>query len=250
MSKWLIFTDLDGTLLDNYVYSSAVQRMVQRLQAAQIDLIFCSAKTLAEQTPLRDALGLTDPCIVENGSAIIHRDGSREVLGLAAPLIHGRLETIRQVTGLRFQTYQDLSLLELAQLTGLSLEAAAHAQNRDYSATVCSPFSPVELERFQAACADYGLKAPSGGRFYTVTSAGADKGLAVQRLCADFRQQYGEIHSIGIGDSPNDAPMLAAVDYAYQVQNPQGEWHPIALNKLQRVDAIGSLGWLAVMEKV
>ena len=91
---WLIATDLDGTLLDARTYSPAeALPTLQATLARGIPIVPCSAKTLAEQEPLRRELGLEGfPCIVENGSAVHFPvgDGSPPaVLGLPADFVIG-----------------------------------------------------------------------------------------------------------------------------------------------------------------
>ena len=69
--KIVVFTDLDGTLLDRttYSYASAVPAL-ESLRQKKIPIVFCSAKTSAEQEAYRKELGIGDPFIVENGGAI------------------------------------------------------------------------------------------------------------------------------------------------------------------------------------
>lgn len=70
MSNIIIFTDLDGTLLDeNYSYDYAIPT-IRELKRMNIPIIFCSAKTRAEQEIFRARMGINDPFIVEDGSAI------------------------------------------------------------------------------------------------------------------------------------------------------------------------------------
>lgn len=250
MTHWLIITDLDGTLLDADTYSPAVaQPTLARIQQAGVPIIFCSAKTYAEQRPIRAALNVTDPCIVENGSAIVWTEAERMVFGVPAATIHVHLREIMQATGLALQTFQDVTAERVAEITGLDVKAAERAQQRDYSATVFTQLAGADLERFQAACDERQLKAPSGGRFLTVTGKGADKGVAVRRLVGRYQAQ-GTLTTIGIGDSPNDAPLLLAVDEPYQVQRPDGTWKPlpITIPNLHRVEAIGPAAWAKVME--
>ncbi|MBW1679603.1 MAG: HAD-IIB family hydrolase, partial [Deltaproteobacteria bacterium] len=67
----IIFTDLDGTLLDHYSYSfDAAQEALERIKVAQIPLIICSSKTRAEIEVWRTKLDNKDPFISENGGAI------------------------------------------------------------------------------------------------------------------------------------------------------------------------------------
>ena len=70
MKKALIFTDLDGSLLDHRTYSySAASPILSRLKKNKI-LIPVSSKTFDEIIILRKRLNNNDPFIVENGAAI------------------------------------------------------------------------------------------------------------------------------------------------------------------------------------
>ncbi len=69
--KAVVFTDLDGTLLDRATYSyAAALPAVKLLLSRKIPIVFCSAKTRAEQEVYRSRLNIPDPFIVENGGAI------------------------------------------------------------------------------------------------------------------------------------------------------------------------------------
>ena len=71
MLHYVVFTDLDGTLLDSETYSYGKSlAMINRLRESGTPLIFCSAKTRVEQEVYRSELGLFHPFIVESGSAI------------------------------------------------------------------------------------------------------------------------------------------------------------------------------------
>ena len=67
----LVFTDLDGTLLDHddYSFSAAVPALAL-LRELHILVIANTSKTLAELEGLKKAMGNLHPCIVENGSAL------------------------------------------------------------------------------------------------------------------------------------------------------------------------------------
>jgi len=67
----LIFTDLDGSLLDHYTYSfSAAQLALDVLERLKIPWIPNTSKTFAELRPLRAQLDHSGPFVVENGAAI------------------------------------------------------------------------------------------------------------------------------------------------------------------------------------
>jgi len=69
--KPVIFTDLDGTLLEleTYSYAKALPS-INYLRKKGIPIVFCSAKTRAEQEVYRKELQINDPFIVENGGAV------------------------------------------------------------------------------------------------------------------------------------------------------------------------------------
>lgn len=260
----IVFTDLDGTLLDleTYDYRPAVSA-VRLLQARRIPLIFCSAKTRAEQAVYRRQLAVADPFIVENGSAIFIPETYFEIdfpfqrmdppyriieLGRPAAGIRHILFETRRVLGLAFSVYADLPLAEICALTGLDQAAAARAANREYSETILkADLSPAQFNRLRAALAEQGLNCVSGGRFHTVTGRGSDKGRAVQLLTGLFRQQYGPVTTLGLGDSANDAPLLAAVDRPFLVQKPDGRWQALDGLAPARVEGIGPVGWRKVI---
>jgi len=73
MPHKVVFTDIDGTLIDIKTgeYGKKTNRLINALKKNGIPLVLSSAKTWAEQNKIRGDLGLTDPFIVENGGAII-----------------------------------------------------------------------------------------------------------------------------------------------------------------------------------
>src|SRR5215218_900626 len=68
----VVFTDIDGTLIDinTAEYGKKTKRLISIMRERNIPLILTSAKTRIEQDKIRDDLGLTDPFIIENGGAV------------------------------------------------------------------------------------------------------------------------------------------------------------------------------------
>ncbi len=70
--RLLLFSDLDGTLLDHDSYDwSPAKPALERLAAADIPVVLNSSKTAGEIQAVREQLGNTAPFIVENGAAVI-----------------------------------------------------------------------------------------------------------------------------------------------------------------------------------
>jgi len=260
---WVVFTDLDGTLLDARTYEVGLARPALDLLAAQgVPVVFCSSKTAAEQRPLRLELGLTHtPFIVENGSAVYVPNSSGlsvtdwqpasnercervRVLGRPAAQVREGIARAAAGAGLKVTGYGDLAVRRVADLTGLSEDAAARARQRDYSETLVDEF-PAEdwltLDRFLRA---EGLCRRHGGRFHTVTEAGADKGTAVRVVIELFAAAgHAPPLTVGLGDSANDEGMLMAVDRPYLLAKADGTWARIERPALRRMARPGPLGW-------
>ena len=269
----VIYTDLDGTLLDFETYSHTLtEPTVQSIQAKGIPVVFCSSKTRAEQEVIRTALQVQGPFITENGSAIFIPKGyfnaipqlpagikqtsttAYEVIELWKPVeaIRQFLSQIRDKYALNVKYYEDLNVSEVTQITGLPAHEAKAAKTRDYSETLLT--GDLKGEDLSLALNEFeknGFKYVSGGRYITVTGIGSDKGRAVALLNKIFAHQYGKVQSASIGDSANDVPMLDVTDHAYIVQKPDGQWHaqnptyhcmpgigPLGFNL-----AIAHLGW-------
>ena len=67
----IVFTDLDGTLLDQETYSwEAARPGLEALRSQNVPLILSSSKTREELAPIRRDLESPHPFIVENGGAV------------------------------------------------------------------------------------------------------------------------------------------------------------------------------------
>lgn len=247
----LIFTDLDGTLLDLETYDPGpARRAIDDLQAAGLPVVFCSSKTRAEQEAIRCALGVDGPFIVENGSAVLIPDtegGGRQVtvLGRRRSEIASVLVEARRVLGLAFMTYEDLSIDQVATITGLDWAAAERAADREFSETILTPLhGPGEEDALRNYLAGHGLQVTCGGRFLTVTGNGADKGVAVRVLHDLMGGRSVHPVTVGIGDSENDLPLLAACNRRFLVRRPDGSWVPHPdLSEVELLDGAGPEGW-------
>ncbi|GIV58951.1 MAG: mannosyl-3-phosphoglycerate phosphatase [Rhodothermaceae bacterium] len=256
----VIVTDLDGTLLDFETYSPAAARpALERARAAGWPVIFCSSKTRAEQEVYRTALGLDEPFIVENGAALFVPAEARTrwfrgrtlpavfAFGVPAHTVRKALQAIRAETGLPFRGFSEMPVAEVAARTGLDEAAAARARQRDYSETIDARLTPAQWQTLDEALAARGLVRFPGGRFHTITGAGSDKGRAVRHLVHLLREAGHDVLTIGLGDSPNDAPLLRAVDRPFLVQRPDGSWADLDVPGLTRVEAAGPAGWARVL---
>lgn len=261
----IIFTDLDGTLLDYYTYScEVVKPLVEKLKGAGVEIVPCSSKTRAEIEIYRKRLGLETPFIVENGGAIfIGKDyfssrykyqretGSYRVieLGIAYEEVRRKLDVVRQECNLSFRGFGDMDDAQVAALTGLDMDLAGRARMREYSETLDLGSSESDISHVLGKIKDAGLNWSRGSRLYGI-AGGSDKGIAVKILVGLYKKKLGRIKTIGVGDSPNDEPMLAEVDLPVLVQKPGGFWEDIKIPNLYRVKGIGPEGWVQAIKEL
>ncbi len=254
----LVFTDLDGSLLDHDTYSwDAARPALDVLRLRGIPLVLNSSKTSSEILDLRSALGNDDPFVVENGSAIaippgyFDRDGESDgeistvVFGAHYGEIRHALTDLRMQHGYRFRGFGDMGIDELAELTGLGREAAQRARQRASSEPLLWEDDDARLEDFRDRLHQRGLYLVRGGRFHHV-SAGNDKGQAVHWLTRRFHDYLGGESplTIGLGDGPNDRPMLEAVDYPVIIRaRHQMEFELRNRARLYRTRKYGPAGW-------
>jgi mannosyl-3-phosphoglycerate phosphatase len=259
LNRYVIFTDLDGTLLDknSYEYQEALTGL-NLVQSKGIPLVFCSSKTRVEQMFYRARLGIEHPFIVEDGGAIlIEADyfpfdftynktiGNFRIikLGAAYPVIRRALLDVQNETGVRLRGYGDISVKEVCDITGLDSQAACLAMAREYQETLVIGLEPEEAFKVATALSKRGLKLNKGSRFFSISGQN-DKGKAVTILANLYRRLLGEISLIGIGDSYNDIPLFAAVDIPVLVQKSQNAWEPIeSPDHIVKVLGVGPAGW-------
>ena len=252
---WWIVTDLDGTLLDhNYSWEPAAETL-RWLQREQIPVIPCTSKTAEEVRDFRQAAGLRDPFIVENGGAIHGEAPSGEewgeALGIHHKLLRPRLSELEALLGESLLPLEELSESEGLRLLGLGGEALAQAQRRCWSVPFVPP-SDEGRQRLPALAASLGLSVVQGNRMGHLLGPEVSKGEALTRLKQRLGGQQPRV--LGLGDSPNDIPLLEAADVAVVVPGPDGP-HPAFHRALEQkryllAPAAHAEGWARVIREL
>jgi mannosyl-3-phosphoglycerate phosphatase len=259
----IIFTDLDGTLLDYHTYSfAAALPALEFIKEKNIPLIICSSKTRAEIEQWKNRIDNSHPFVSENGggifiprayfsdndlNALAQRQEQTDaytvlILGTPYATLRQALEELRR-DGFAVKGFGDMAVTEIAQLTELSPEEAALAKMREFDEPFVFSGGGAGLEALLAAIAEKGLHCTAGGRLLHLTGDN-DKGKAVEILTELYRKTFGETVTCGLGDSPNDFPMLEQVAHPILVRNHRGEHDPrIQLSHLIKAEGIGPEGW-------
>jgi mannosyl-3-phosphoglycerate phosphatase family protein len=256
----LVFTDLDGTLLDPVTYSfEEALPALELIKSQGIPLILCSSKTRAEMTVIRQQLGNQHPFISENGGGVYIPRGYFTAMVEGAKNLNGnqlvafgtphadirrQFVALRAQLGVKARGFTDMSVRELAERTGLDLAAAALAKQRDFDEPFVFDGAPDLgfLQALQAA----GLNWTQGQFFHVMGQH--DKGRAVLLLKALYQLEYGTVLSIGLGDGWNDLPLLKAVDKPVLVQRSAAS-SPVHIDfpGLVKTQSPGVKGWNDVL---
>lgn len=259
----IIFTDLDGTLLDYHTYSyTAALPSLELIKEKNIPLVLCSSKTRAEIEQWREKLNNSHPFISENGGGIfiphayfpaddlqsvwprveLVDEYAVLVLGTPYTILRETLEELRK-DGFEVKGFGDMDVTEIAQITELSPEDAELAKRREFDEPFVFAGERAKFKALAAAIQEKGLRCIAGGRLFHLTGDN-DKGKAVEILTQLYRKKFGEITTVALGDSPNDFHMLEHVDHPILVRNHRGEHDPrLTLPNLIKADGIGPEGW-------
>jgi mannosyl-3-phosphoglycerate phosphatase len=275
---FLVFSDLDGTLLDHntYGWEEAVPAL-ELCKTRDVPVILASSKTRAEMDVFRRRLSLSAPFISENGGGIffpgeISKDPSyassgaespgfspgdatgfsicREKglwklsLGVSYPRLIKAFQEIRNELGWNMKGFSDMGVEEISRLTGLDKEGARLATRREYD----EPFiiegeEPTDLTPLIRAAEQRGLLITSGGRFYHLQGKN-DKAKGVELITAWYKKYHRDILTVALGDSPNDFGMLEWADFPVLIRSQRS--FPDLIKRIPRLritDDTGPKGW-------
>jgi len=264
MADRIVFTDLDGTLLDARTYSwRPAEAALEQLARLGVPVIFTSSKTRVEIEEWRRRLGNREVFVSENGGGVYFPEGCaarapahaeawdgyrRIALGTPYPAVRTALVEMRRETTLRLLGFGDMTAEEIERCTDLGREDVERAQQREFD----EPFlwdamdDPVDESRVREAAQARGLRVSRGGRFFHLHGA-HDKGACVRVVAA----AYGGAQTIGLGDSLNDLDLLSAVDRAAVVARPDGSHERAMRRALPRAHfarGVGPVGFAEVIE--
>jgi mannosyl-3-phosphoglycerate phosphatase len=264
----LVFTDLDGTLLDHHTYShEAALPMLEKIKNANIPLIPTTSKTYAELKILRQQIGLDGPFIIENGAAVyipqsLFQQAPAQTLlvdgfwvrQFTAPKHHW-LKLLNQLkedfTGC-FEHFSSMSIEQISAVTGLNNTEARRAAQRQYGEPILWLGDEKTKQTFIQELELLGASPLQGGRFIHL-SGECNKGTALNWLVAEYEVQQPSLTftSIALGDGENDVAMLEAANIAVRILSPTNP-----LPKLNRTENLitstlpGPAGWNECLSQI
>jgi mannosyl-3-phosphoglycerate phosphatase len=258
----VLFTDLDGSLLDQSTYSSDHAReALYRIHELGLPLVFCTSKTRAEVEHWRTTLCNSHPFIIENGGALYVPDGyfpadfrapvrrgAYAVFEFGTPY-HNLVYTLHQAsqeTGFRVRGFFDMSAEEVSRRYGLSPEQSRLAKIREYD----EPFEILDPPggELLAAIERRGKNWTRGGRLHDITGH-QNKAESVCLLASYYRRTFNNITTVGLGDGMNDLDFLGCVDIPVVIRSRTASKLRSALPQARVTALPGPEGWnRAVLE--
>ena len=209
---WVV-SDVDGTLMDHSYDLTPAKETIKTLQKLSIPVILCTSKTAAEVNVIRNELNLTDPYIVENGAAIygesLKQVNGKIILGKKYETLEEILNCISNEIEYKLIPLNNLNDQEATELTGLKGNSLILMRDRHWSMPFLNPPSFLE-EKIKLSCKKFNVDIFKGNRMSHLLSINSDKGKAINALKKYSNNQ--NIQIIGLGDSPNDLPLLINSD--------------------------------------
>ena len=219
---WVV-SDVDGTLMDHNYDLTPAKDTIKTLQDLLIPVILCTSKTASEVDVIRKELNLSDPYIVENGAAIygnsLSKVDGKIILGEKYKVLEEILNNISNKIGYRLTPLNSLSDEEATALTGLKGHSLTLMRDRHWSMPFLNPPEFLE-EKINFYCKSFNVVILKGNRMSHLLSINSDKGKAINALKNYFNNP--NIKIIGLGDSPNDLPLLINSDFKIVIPSVNG----------------------------
>ncbi|WP_320664561.1 mannosyl-3-phosphoglycerate phosphatase-related protein YedP [Prochlorococcus sp. MIT 1223] len=250
---WIV-TDVDGTLMDHHYDLSPALPTLSLLKKNSIPVILCTSKTSAEVRLIRKEIDNIDPFIIENGGAIYgnHKNTNEEweiVLGSSYKQLRKIFDSLSAEIGYSLIALNDLSNGEINKLTGLNNSQIDLALQRHWSVPFLNPPEKYH-QKLNTLLDKYKINIFQGNRMSHLLGRGSHKGKAVTHLKKFLKAKNVKV--IGLGDSPNDLPLLQIADISVIVPGSSGP-NKALVSGMNNKDYIvapyeGAKGWSYVLE--
>ncbi len=262
-SRTLIYTDLDGTLLDHDTYEwHAAVPALERARQLDVPIVPCTSKTLDECLNVQRQIPLPGPAIFENGAGIAlpktlfrrppdHLAEESDThwicaFGLSYAHLRDAVSQVKRYRHYQFTSFGEMSVADVQRLTGLEEFEAGLARQRRHSEPLLWQDTEARYDEFQQDLAERNLTVRRGGRFVHIMGE-TSKGAAVNWVTMLYEFKWStRPRIIALGDSENDIPMLQEADTAVVVRNrARGPlaYTPRGAQNVCTTHEFGPLGW-------
>ncbi len=255
-SKILIFTDLDGTLLDRDTFKfDKIFNYLKNLLLKNIHIIPNSSKTRQEIENFNKELDENLSFVVENGAAIhnlnLINSSFPEKISLSRE-IDEILKIFESKIPNKYKSkckfVKNLSFDKQSKILGLNKKNIKAALNRQYSTPLLfegSKSDKIDLFKFVN---DAGLSLQEGGRVINLCDK-VSKSQAMKNVIKVFKKITKEkLITVGVGDNFNDLEMLKNSDIPCLVFNDKFTLEKININNCLVSKKPAPEGWEEVVK--
>ncbi len=252
----LIFTDLDGSLLDKNTFEfDEIEDYFRDLISIGIIIIPNSSKTEAELSDFNNQYNLNLSFIAENGSSIhglnlINKNLPEKIsLGRSTDQIYKVYEeNIPSALKQKITFILKLKSKEQEEIFGLPLKKMMLAIKRNHSIPIQFNGTKSEKNEFINIMTDSGLTIQTGGRIMNICD-NVNKSKAMSKTIELINKEIdNEIITIGVGDNQNDIDMLKQSDYACLVKNDKFDSSLVNIDNLIKSTEPSPRGWADVIK--
>src|SRR5687767_10280539 len=255
MNGWMVFTALDGSLLDARTLSfEAARHSFRRLIAAGIPVVPVTGKTFAEVRPLADVLGIDGRLVIESGGGIARRVGSSwrlEACGAGTKVLREAVPKIEQRSGARLRLYSAMRLDQAAAASGLTGIDLRRSLQRNFDEPFVLESGP--LAAVEEAARSIGLRVRTGGRFHHL-SGPPRRGAAAQQVRDEIAASSGaQPFVVALGYAPIDIEFLSLADIPIIMPRRNGAPDPLLVAMLPEArvaPSAGPKGWAKAIDEI
>ncbi|MGQ0765372.1 MAG: HAD hydrolase family protein [Gemmatimonadota bacterium] len=259
----IVFTDVDGTLLDETLEPPCTPAELRDLMGPT-PIVLASSRPLVELAGIQRTLGLRDPVIAENGAVVaFDADDLRWGAGLAGTQRSADLVLQSEDRSFLVTTLGDPAgeLLDSARkatrarghdvlATRLdSIPGPVEPWNGDRAWSLLLELEDSDLDLLRRALDPAGCAVERGGRYVTVVR-GSDKGRALQLVSEVLVSAGSSGPTVALGNAPNDVSLFLAADCRFAIRDDNGKIDPdlLRLSGVQIPRQSGTNGWWEVMK--
>ena len=255
-STIIIFTDLDGSLLDRDTFNfDTIKDYIKSLINDGIIIIPNSSKTEKEIEKFSMELGIAVPYISENGSAI-HRLNlinqnfpnkiilSREKEELLEIFNSKVPEKIRS----KCHLVSKMSKKKQEQIFGQKDDKLRNVLSRNYTLPLLFYGEKKEKNKLLKILSSNSLTLQEGGRVSNLCD-NVNKVKSMNKVVKILKKTEDKIKTIAVGDNYNDLDMLKNSDVPCLVFNDQFKLDQINIENLEFSNKPSPEGWADVIKK-
>ena len=255
-SKVIIFTDLDGTLLDRDTFKfDTILSYIKDLILKDVYIIPNSSKTRQEIENFNQELDENLSFVVENGAAIYNLNLINASFPEKISLSRENDEILRVFENKisnKFKSkckfIKNFDVKKQMAVLGLPKERIKASLNREYSIPLLFEGSKSDKTELFKSVSDIGLSLQEGGRVINLCDK-VSKSQAMKNVVKVFEKVTKEkLFTIGVGDNYNDLDMLKNSDIPCLVFNDKFTLEKININNCLVSKKPAPEGWKEVVK--